>query len=100
MKQYVRCDQPTDTGLFADVGSLMPNTLGIFDSLGNAMEWVHELSAPKQEGDLSGMFVRGGAYLIHPPNIDHSTAKSRKVESTSAEIGDWVDGLRLARWRD
>ena len=100
MKQYVRCDQPTDTGLFADVGSLMPNTLGIFDSLGNAMEWVHELSASKQEGDLSGMFVRGGAYLIHPPNIDHSTAKSRKVESTSAEIGDWVDGLRLARWRD
>lgn len=100
MKHYVRCDQPTDTGLFADVGSVMPNTLGIFDSLGNAMEWVHELGAPTKEGDLSKMFVRGGAYLIHPPNIDHSTAKSRKVESTSAEIGDWVDGLRLVRWKD
>ncbi len=98
MERYVHCDQPSDEGVFASVGSKMPNTLGIFDSLGNAMEWVHDLKVTQEKGFLEGMHVRGGAYLIHPPNIDHATPKQRSVFTDGEENYDWVDGIRLARW--
>lgn len=96
--QYVHCNKPAETGLFNEVGTLMPNTLGLFDTLGNAMEWVHNPVAMKSQSYLAGMQLRGGAYLIHPPNIDHQTSKERKIDQNSSEVGDWVDGIRLVRW--
>lgn len=100
ISQYAYCNKPSETGLFAEVGRVMPNTLGLFDTLGNAMEWVHNPSAMKAQGNILGMQLKGGAYLIHPPNIDHHSFKERKEDKSSSELGDWVDGIRLVRWID
>ncbi len=98
LSQYAYCNKPPQTGKYAEVGTVMPNSLGIFDTLGNAMEWCHnaELLVAKKNS-LEGMHLRGAAYLIFPSNIDHKATKERKIDD---KVGDWVDGIRLVRWID
>jgi formylglycine-generating enzyme required for sulfatase activity len=60
------------------VASLLPNDLGLFDTLGNVQEWCQRTSKdgpnhPRQQADL-----RGGWYSMDPANeIDLSSVVSR-----------------------
>jgi hypothetical protein len=67
------------------VGSLMPNDLGLFEMLGNALEWTHDPSLPYtpgpagqasedrgQTGEITDRLfrvTRGGSFLIHASNV-------------------------------
>jgi serine/threonine protein kinase/formylglycine-generating enzyme required for sulfatase activity len=78
LEQYARYDANSHRHAWP-CGSLMPNDLGLFDTLGNVSEWCQERStSPQQWQDASPMsdivddaprMVRGGAFLFPPAYI-------------------------------
>ena len=92
------CRNP-ETG-HQQVGSKLPNELGLYDMSGNVMEWCHdwEGSYPsgKQtnpKGPASGQYriVRGGDWYNRPTNTRASLRMGLGIN-----YHDWCLGLRLA----
>ena len=93
------------------VASLRPNDLGLFDTLGNVMEWCIEESTEYPEGgsdsaveDAGGNTlvlndilrpVRGGAYLYQPSNARASHRDNARYPKHLA-VSPYV-GFRVAR---
>jgi formylglycine-generating enzyme required for sulfatase activity len=88
------------------VGVLRPNEVGLFDMLGNAMEWCEdrallyvpgqkeeiENSLPLQIIEQKNRMIRGGAF-IHRPNILRSA--NRMLDRPG--FRNWMLGFRPAR---
>src|SRR5262249_277959 len=93
------------------VGSLLPNYFGLFDMLGNAMEWCHDLERPNQSypyeidrvheddhpadtqvTDDRRRILRGGAVLYVPSN---ARCTQRHIESVTRRHP--FIGFRVAR---
>jgi formylglycine-generating enzyme required for sulfatase activity len=90
------------------VGSLQPNDLGLFDTLGNVLEWCQEQAYAYQPdragstlGDLPTLsvfesskpfIVRGGAYLWPPAGV-----RTAYRGLTSPSVVQNGQGFRLAR---
>jgi formylglycine-generating enzyme required for sulfatase activity len=83
-------------------GSLMPNDLGLFDTLGNASEWCQDRATIRQQGKAASpmsdiinedpRMIRGGAFLF-PPAYSRSAFRSWFTPSQL----DPACGFRLAR---
>jgi formylglycine-generating enzyme required for sulfatase activity len=81
------------------VGRLKPNALGLFDMLGNALEWCHESvshivhnpgrdvedPSPVEAGD--DRFLRGGAYIHRVDGIRCDTAHAIAPKTRWDDIG-------------
>jgi formylglycine-generating enzyme required for sulfatase activity len=86
-------------------GSLKPNDLGVFDMLGNVVEWCQERSTSYQPSkvspptrdiiDDSPRLLRGGAFTNRPALV--RSADRAALAPTSRDIND---GFRLARTYD
>ena len=78
------------------VGRLLPNDLGLFDMLGNAMEFCDDIPWAAGKPDPSRRVIRGGAFLYEP-----SAARSAHHD-TGPAAGQPADrrpyqGFRLVR---
>jgi formylglycine-generating enzyme required for sulfatase activity len=83
-------------------GSLMPNDLGLFDTLGNVREWCQERSMSHQPGraasptsdtiDDAPRLVRGGASLYPPAYVRSAHRSWQPPSHLSTE-----SGFRVAR---
>jgi formylglycine-generating enzyme required for sulfatase activity len=82
--EYVWCAQNSARQI-RPVGKLKPNAFGLFDTLGNALEWCHE-SVPHVDHNPTGdfedpspvdggiaRFLRGGAYIHQADGIRSDT---------------------------
>jgi len=86
----------------APVGSFEPNLFGIYDTVGNVWEWVHDwhsdsysensLSDPKGPSTGSGRVFRGGGWRSSP---QRSRAAARGSHPPSIRFND--TGFRLLR---
>ena len=93
------------------MGSLKPNDLGLFDMLGNDLEWCQDpvayyptgiLTKPSEDkgynGDIKGIkegnsrLLRGGAFT-NLPGFVRSAVRGRNRPS----VGNYSSGLRPAR---
>ena len=70
------------------VGQKAPNGLGLYDMIGNVLQWMEDCS----EGDCSRRVLRGGSWLIIPEYL-RSAGRSR----SGTGFRDVYDGFRLAR---
>ncbi len=94
------------------VGQLRPNGLGLFDMLGNALEWCQgrALLYPKPKGAeaiednedilykidiLSSLVVRGATYLDQAPNVRCANRLFNRPD-----VRNYSVGLRVARTYD
>ena len=76
LEQYARYEANSHKHAWP-CGSLMPNDLGLFDTLGNVFEWCQERAPPYQPGraesrmhdviDDAPRQVRGGVFDYPPP---------------------------------
>jgi serine/threonine protein kinase/formylglycine-generating enzyme required for sulfatase activity len=73
LKEYAWYTKTTADERAWPVGQLKPNDLGLFDMLGNALEWCQGVAAPYRPGDdvedlrlrvtdIDGRVLRGGAF--------------------------------------
>jgi formylglycine-generating enzyme required for sulfatase activity len=78
-------------------GSLMPNDLGLFDMLGNVLEWCQERPRRYQPGrveasvddiiDDTPRLLRGGAFTV-PPGVVRSASRDRVAPTVQyASVG-------------
>ena len=85
--EYVRGERPAGERL--NVGSLKPNSLGLFDMLGNVAEWIH--SDPSSISTEKGVRrARGGSAWT--PAAGLRSAARYVFENTSPKVG-----FRVAR---
>ena len=101
LKQYARYDANSHRHVWP-CGSLMPNDLGLFDTLGNASEWCQDRATIRQQGKAASpmsdiinedpRMIRGGAFLF-PPAYSRSAFRSWFTPSQL----DPACGFRLAR---
>jgi formylglycine-generating enzyme required for sulfatase activity len=80
LERYARHDR-NGYGRAGPVGSLKPNDLGMFDMLGNAWEWCHDVLAdyptgPAEDREEPGAVLsekrrvlRGGSFFSAPPEL-------------------------------
>jgi formylglycine-generating enzyme required for sulfatase activity len=83
-------------------GSLKPNDFGLFDMLGNAMEWCQDRYDPQRPGrsvedhpaitDDSKRVLRGGSFLFQPPYV-----RSARRLKDQPNYRDYSVGFRPAR---
>jgi formylglycine-generating enzyme required for sulfatase activity len=99
------CGSPWDNISTAPVGSFEPNPLGLYDTAGNAMEWVQDCYHPDYagappdgrawvEGDCRFRVARGGAFN-RPARSMHTTARHHFAADTRLNM----IGFRIARDR-
>ena len=81
------------------VGRLKPNAFGLFDMLGNALEWCHESAShvdrnPSRDvedpGPVNGgidRFLRGGAYIHQADGIRSDTGHAIAPKTLWDDIG-------------
>jgi formylglycine-generating enzyme required for sulfatase activity/serine/threonine protein phosphatase PrpC len=97
------CETGLDPRKPTSVGRFEPNAFGLYDMLGNVMEWVYDcyhanyLGAPDdgsvwEGGDCNHRVVRGGAYTSPPPSI----RVMKRDKRVATERYDTV-GIRLVR---
>ena len=87
LHEYVRGEQPAGGRL--NVGSLKPNSFGLFDMLGNVAEWIH--SDPSSISTERGLRrARGGSAWT--PSTGLRSAARYVFENTSPKVG-----FRVAR---
>ena len=101
LKQYARYDANSHRHAWP-CGSLMPNDLGLFDTLGNVYEWCQERSTTYQPGraaspmsdiiDDTPRLIRGGAFS-YPPKFSRSAFRAWFAPSPLSP----TVGFRLAR---
>jgi eukaryotic-like serine/threonine-protein kinase len=100
--RYACCLVNSDDHPFP-VGSLMPNTFGLFDMHGNAFEWCQDEDGHPDEdtpieedivSDSDNRLVRGGGFLSHPRHI-RSAGRYRDLPILRNNTG----GLRPVRSR-
>jgi hypothetical protein len=79
------------------VASLLPNELGLFDTLGNLCEWCDATRSRTADGQFVAD-LRGGFYNFSPPsNVDRS-ATARSVPGAYNGCGkDGTQGFRVVR---
>ena len=85
------------------VGSLKPNTLGLFDTLGNALEWCEDAHHPQDHGthkpddsvvrDDVMRVMRGEKELSLPENIRVAHRELEKLPNNP----DFIFGFRVVR---
>jgi formylglycine-generating enzyme required for sulfatase activity len=87
------------------VGSMRPNDLGLFDTLGNAIEWTQDRQADYKAASLDDReqkprdvtngqtrVLRGGMFTSHPSHLRAAKRLNSEVERRALSIG-----FRVAR---
>jgi len=86
------CGSQWDNRSTAPVGSFAPNTFGLYDTAGNALEWVADCytagydgaptdGRPHADGDCANRVARGGAYNKSAPFLK-TIARAKFVPET------------------
>jgi len=104
LRQYARLTSWEDASPLA-CGSLLPNDFGLFDMLGNVMDWCHDADYDDQDFkeqksdfvfkeliDNHYGIVRGGSFLSRPP--DATSAVRFSFEPGESHFSN---GFRVAR---
>jgi len=104
-KGYANCDGCADAPLHKTVpgGSFRPNGFGLYDTAGNAYEWVEDCwndnyaKAPKDgsawtTGQCRQRVLRGGSFA-NKPNLATSSARFRY----DIDVRYYANGFRVAR---
>lgn len=88
----------------APVGSYMPNAFGVYDMIGNVVEWVEDcrhldyVGAPRdgtawtQDGECNRRVIRGGSWHSVERDLRSSTRYASDLDTRSADYG-----FRVAR---
>jgi serine/threonine protein kinase/formylglycine-generating enzyme required for sulfatase activity len=81
------------------VGLLKPNNFGMFDMLGNAQEWCHDVSELqiKKSTDAHGETVRSSELRALRGGSFDSIALDRTRDASSPDVATFSMGFRLAR---
>jgi len=103
LDRYARCERNSH-GRAAQVGSLKPNDLGLFDMLGNAWEWCHDAMAPypkerandfEQPGSVLAAqlrMLRGGGFYSGDPELRSAQRREWHPQTSFGQAG-----FRVAR---
>jgi formylglycine-generating enzyme required for sulfatase activity len=105
LRQYARLTSWEEVSLL-HCASLLPNDFGLFDMLGNVMEWCHDADYDYEDfasGKLSDYLfkdvidshyrvMRGGSYLNRPPDA-HSAVRAKY----DPDLPHFCNGFRVAR---
>ena len=95
-ERFAECD---DGYIFtAPVGSFKPNAFGLYDMLGNVLEWtsdcltVNQTSAPedtraRRAGDCNSQIDRGGAWTNSPKYVRAATQHSDLINARNVVLG-------------
>ena len=97
------CDTGLDPRQPTAVGRFKPNPFGLYDTAGNAQEWVHDCFHPSyagapddasvfEGGDCTVRVLRGGGYGSGPDRMTNSARDKLRVER-----GNDQSGLRVVR---
>lgn len=97
------CDTGLDPRQPTAVGRFKPNGFGVYDTAGNAQEWVYDCFHPNYEGaptdgsvfeggDCNVRVLRGGGYGSGPDRMTSSARDKLRVER-----GNDQSGLRVVR---
>jgi len=97
------CDTGLDPRQPTAVGRFKPNAFGLYDTAGNAQEWVYDCFHASYEGapddgsvfeggDCTVRVLRGGGYGSGPDKLTSSTRDKLRVER-----GNDQSGLRVVR---
>ena len=97
------CGSQCDNRSTAPVGSFAPNAFGLYDTAGNALEWVADCyvngyegaptdGRPRGDGDCANRVARGGAYNKPAPSLK-TIARAKFVPETRLNSL----GFRVAR---
>ena len=102
LPQYAWFGQSPTFGLMSPVGRLKPNHLGLFDLLGNALEWCHDLAGTGDEPRTEKPAVvknnqiriaRGGSFVNNAIRVTITYRDDKKTP----DVKDYVCGFRIAR---
>ena len=84
---YDSWSQRTNIPRAARVGQFKPNRFGLFDMLGNAQEWCHDVAGAVLETTTTGVHVaRGGSYALAHLHI-RATYRKPLREPQRADVG-------------
>ncbi len=97
------CETGLDPRLPTAIGRFAPNKFGLFDTAGNAEEWVHDCYHPDyfgapgdgsvfEGGDCTSRVLRGGGYGSGP-----NALRSSHRDKLRADKGNDQTGFRVVR---